>query len=272
MSKYLVKKVLSNNAVFVSEGDKDYILLGKGIGFSKKKGMVLEKLDNIENTFVALTDEDKNLIYNVDKEVLEIVEQIIDMASNELKEDLNPHIHVGLIDHINFAIKRLREGIEIVNPFLVETKLMYPKEYDIASKAVKMLKGKLNIEIPDAEIGFIAFHIHGGRSNASKSAALKNTKLVNMIVEYVEKKLKMDIKTDFLIYNRFVYHLVALLDRVNSGKTVVNNSLETIKKEFFFEYKIAYDISKIIQNELKKEVSQDEVGYIALHIYKLNSL
>ncbi|MEJ8554920.1 PRD domain-containing protein [Tepidibacter sp. Z1-5] len=272
MSKYLVKKVLSNNAIFVSEGDKDYILLGKGIGFAKKKGMVLEKLDNIENTFVALTDEDKNLIYNVDKEILETAEQIIDMASNELNEDLNPYIHIGLIDHINFAIKRLREGIEIVNPFLVETKLIYPKEYDIASKAVDILKEKLNIEIPDTEIGFIAFHIHGGRSNTSKTSALKNTKLVNMIVEYVEKKLKKDIKKDLMIYNRFVYHLVALLDRVNSGKTVINNSLETIKKEFFFEYKIAYDISKIIQNELKKEVSQDEVGYITLHIYKLNSL
>lgn len=37
MGKYFVKKVLSNNAVFVSEGDKDYILLGKGIGFSKKR-------------------------------------------------------------------------------------------------------------------------------------------------------------------------------------------------------------------------------------------
>ncbi len=272
MGKYFVKKVLSNNAVFVSEGDKDYILLGKGIGFSKKKGMVLEKLDNVENTFVALSDEDKNLIYNVDKEILETAEQIIDMASNELKENLNPYIHIGFIDHINFAIKRLREGIEIVNPFLLETKLMYPKEYDIASKAVNMLKEKLNIEIPDAEIGFIAFHIHGGRSNASKSMALKNTKLVNMLIEYVEKKLKMDIKKDFLIYNRFVYHLVALLERVNSEKTVINNSLEMIKKEFFFEYKIAYDISKIIQNELRKEVSQDEVGYIALHIYKLNSL
>ncbi|SHH13009.1 BglG family transcription antiterminator [Tepidibacter thalassicus] len=275
MRKYVVKKILSNNAILVSENEKEYILLGKGVGFSKKRGMVLENIENVENTFVSLTGEDKDqyesLLSKVDKEVLSLVEEIIYMASRELNEELNPHIHIGLVDHINFAIKRLKEGIEIVNPFLMETKLMYPEEYSIAEKAVNILKQKLGIQIPDAEIGFIAFHIHGGRVNKSRSGALKNAKLINLIVKYIEDKLKINLRKDSLDYHRFVTHLMGVLDRVKNKKYLKNVLLPKLKEEFIVEYKIAYDISKIIQNELKLKVPEDEIGYMTLHIYKLNN-
>ncbi|SHK02399.1 BglG family transcription antiterminator [Tepidibacter formicigenes] len=275
MSRYIVKRVLSNNAILVSESEKEYILLGKGVGFSKKKGMVLENIENVENTFVSLAGVDKDqyedLLSQVDDEIVAISEEIIYMASKELGEELNPHIHIGLIDHINFAIKRLKEGIEIVNPFLMETKLMYPKEYSISEKGVNILKKRLGIQIPDAEIGFIAFHIHGGRINKSRSGALKNTKLVNLIVKYIEDRLKINLSKDSLDYNRFIAHLMGVLDRVKNKKYLKNVLLPKLKEEFAFEYKIAYDISKIIQNELKLKVPEDEVGYITLHIYKLNN-
>jgi transcriptional antiterminator len=40
----------------------------------------------------------------------------------------NVVLNIALLDHINFAIKRLKEGIEIINPFLYEIAII-DKEY-----------------------------------------------------------------------------------------------------------------------------------------------
>lgn len=276
MRKYVVKKVLSNNTILVSENEKEYILMGKGVGFGKKKDMIIEDIENIENTFVSLAGLDKNqyekLLSQIDDKIVAITEEIIYMASKELGEELNPHIHIGLMDHINFAIKRLQEGIEIVNPFLMETKVMYPKEFNISEKGVNILREKLGVEIPDAEIGFIAFHIHGGRTDKSNNYAMKNTKLVKIIVKYVENKLEIDLKENHLDYTRFVVHLMGVLDRAENRRYLKNILLPTLREEFAFEYKIAYDISKIIEKEISLKVNEDEIGHITLHMYKLNNL
>ncbi|WDC85765.1 PRD domain-containing protein [Caloramator sp. mosi_1] len=64
----------------------------------------------------------------------------MELAREKLGVELNPHIHIGLTDHINFAITRLREGINIVNPFEMEIKTMYPTEYSIAEEAIELIK------------------------------------------------------------------------------------------------------------------------------------
>ncbi|EOD01498.1 BglG family transcription antiterminator [Caldisalinibacter kiritimatiensis] len=271
--EYKIIKPLSNNVVLANKEDKNYVLLGKGIGFGKKKNMILKDSDNIEKIFISLDDfnliEYENLLSKVDPKILELTERIISMVSKELKENLNPHIHIGLIDHINFAIKRLEEGIEIVNPFLFETKLLYPQEYKLAEKAVNILRENLNIKIPDAEIGFITFHIYGARKNKVKRDAFKNSKIVSKIIDYTQRKLQIDLSKGSFDYIRFVMHLKGVLNRLNEGKCIENVLLQKVKDEFKYEYKIAYDISKIIENDLRIKVPDDEIGYIALHLHKL---
>ena len=40
---------------------------------------------------------------------------------------LNEHIHIALTDHIAFSFKRVKQGYDITNPFMLETKSLYPK-------------------------------------------------------------------------------------------------------------------------------------------------
>ncbi|ERJ13092.1 PRD domain-containing protein [Haloplasma contractile] len=271
---YEILKVLSNNVVLVREGDAKSILVGKGIGFAKKKGQVISNKDVIEDKFIsldALNDRDEAQFFaQVDPRVIEITEDIIIMASEELGESLNPNIHIGLIDHINYAIKRLNEGIEIVNPFLNETKFLYPKEYDIAEKAVTYISSTIDINIPVAEIGFIALHIHGGRSNSSKSKAMTFTKLISNLTKFVEDKLKISFDDYSFMYSRFVIHLQGVFDRVLNEQTLENIFLDKIMIELPYEVSLSKTIGMIIEKELGKPVPDSEIGYIALHISKLN--
>ncbi|MBZ2175369.1 PRD domain-containing protein [Schnuerera sp. xch1] len=273
MEKYQILKILSNNVVLVEKHSKDYILVGKGIGFGKKKGQSINNTQAIENAFISLEAVDSgelnDIISNVDPKIIELTQKIVSMVANETNKELNPHFHLGLIDHINFAIKRLKEGIEIVNPFLSETKLLYPMEYDLAKRSVKLLKENLNIDIPEAEIGFIAFHIYGA-NNKSKNDALENSKIINKIIHFVEIKLNLNLDENSLDYTRFVTHLRGILDR-SKKKYIENIFLKQIKKDIIYEYKIAYDISEIIKKDLNIKITEDEIGFIAIHLYKLNN-
>ncbi|QZY55826.1 BglG family transcription antiterminator [Crassaminicella profunda] len=275
MENYVIKKILSNNVVLVEKENQNYILVGKGIGFGKKKGIVLENPEIIDEKFISLKglseNEYESFLSQVDPKIIELVEEIMVMVKNELGEGLNPNVHVGLIDHINFAIKRLTEGIEIVNPFLLETKLLYPAEYNLAEKAVSILKENLKIRIPEAEVGFLALHIYGGRGNKSKKEALESSKMMNTIISYTEKKLNIHIDKYSFDYKRFIMHLRGVIDRVLNHKTIENILLSKVKEELMIEFKVAYDVSKIIEKTLKVKIPESETGYIALHLHRLNS-
>ncbi|QEK11498.1 PRD domain-containing protein [Crassaminicella thermophila] len=275
MEKYTIKKILSNNVVLVENENQSYVLVGKGIGFGKKKGFVIENPKSIEEKFISLKglseNEYENFLTKVDPKIIELVEEIMEMVKSELGKGLNPNVHVGLIDHINFAIKRLKEGIEIVNPFLIETKILYPVEYSLAEKAVQILKENLKIDIPEAEIGFLALHIYGGRGDKTKNEALENSKMMNTIVSYVEKRFNIQMDRNSFNYRRFIMHLRGVIDRVTNHKTIENILLEKVKDELRYEFRAAYDISKIMEKTLKVRVPESEVGYIALHLHRIRS-
>lgn len=275
MKKYLIKKILSNNVVLVEKNQKNYVLVGKGIGFGKKKGDFLEDLKEIEEKFISLEGlsdfEHEHFLETIDPKIIEICNKIFEMASCELKENLNPKIHAGLIDHVNLAIKRLREGIEIVNPFLFETKLLYPVEFELAEKAVSILKENLEITIPEAEIGFLALHFYGGRGNNDKEDALKQSKMMNRILSHVGKKLEMDMDKYPFDCQRLIMHLRGVINRVEKNQSLERNFVSKLKDELSYEFKIAYDISKIMEKTLKIRVPESEMGYIALHLHRLNS-
>lgn len=275
VGKYIIKKILSNNVVLVDKDNKKYILVGKGIGFGKKKDSILENPKEVEEKFISLeglkNNEWENFLSQVDPKIIELTEEIIKMVSDELEEELDLNFHVGLIDHINFAIKRLKEGVEIINPFLFETKLLYPAEYNLAEKAVEILKKKLELDIPEAEIGFITLHFYGSRKNKSKKEALDYSKMVNKILIYVENKLQININKNTFLCERFIMHLTGVINRATNNKFHENILLPKLKEELGYEFKLAYDISKIMEKTLKVKIPESEVGYIALHLYKLNS-
>lgn len=274
MKSYLVKKTFNNNAVLVSLGQNEYILIGKGIGFNKKKGSILLESNLIENVFIQVDETNKNqyehLLETTDEKIVRIVEEIVSMAEKELGETLHVNIHFGLIDHINFALSRIREGIEIVNPFLLETRMLYKKEFAIAEKAVEILKEQMNIEIPESEIGFITFHIHGGRMGGKKSDSLSYVKAISQVVPYIEDKLELTLEENSFDSVRLVSHLRGLIERCVKNETIENLLLDKIKKDFPFEYKISENIGLLLKKNIGIVVPENEIGYIALHLYKLN--
>lgn len=194
--------------------------------------------------------------------------------SEELGEELNETIHIGLIDHLAIAMKRLKNKEQINNPFIVEIETLYSVEFEMAKKIVNKLQDKYEIDFPEGEIGFITLHIHSARngkmlSNSIKYSYLSNKIIIyisNKIIIYIEEKFNSKIDKRSLDYARFLSHVRFTIERVLTDTVLKNDLTEIIKKSYPISYEIAEGASKIIEETLDKKVCDDEVAYIAMHV------
>ena len=270
IKKGIVIKALNNNMVLIKEQGVEKILLAKGIGFNKKFGDILE--DNLEVDKVFSIEDKKNQenlkeVYNrVDGEFVAICEETLAEISEELGEELNETIHIGLIDHLAIAMKRLKNKEQINNPFIVEIETLYSVEFEMAKKIVNKLQDKYEIDFPKGEIGFITLHIHSARNGKMLSNSIKYSYLSNKIIIYIEEKFNSKIDKRSLDYARFLSHVRFTIERVLTDTVLKNDLTEIIKKSYPVSYEIAEGASKIIEETLDKKVYDDEVAYIAMHV------
>jgi len=166
---YLIKKILNNNVLIAKDGlESEVVLIGKGIGFKRQiETTILES--EVEKLFVLRNEKEqeqfKMLLPHVEDDLLKVIISSIELIRERTKSFLNEHIHVALTDHLVFAVNRLMRGMAISNPFLLETKALYPYEYEIAKEVVKLINDRAHIYLPEGEIGFIALHIHSAMVN-----------------------------------------------------------------------------------------------------------
>lgn len=266
----VVVKVFNNNILLVKDKGIETILFDKGIGFGKKFGEVLEAGLVVEKLFRIENEENqrnmKEIIGRVDDEFFALCEESIAEISEDLGEELNESIHIGLIDHLHLAVKRIRENEEIQNPFLVEIKTLYRVEFKLAVKLSEKINESANIKIPDGEIGFIALHIHSARNSGKLSNTIKYSFLSNSIVGLVEERLDIKIDRESLDYARFLTHIRFAVERIITDNPIKNDLIKIIKKEYKISYKIAEEASEILEKGLDKKVTKDEIAYLAMHV------
>ena len=266
----IVTKIFNNNIILVNSEDKEKILFAKGIGFGKKPGYVIPKGIKVDKIFtIADSDNIENLntmIEKVDNGFFVVCEEAIYEISEKINQELNESIHIGLIDHLYFAIKRLKNNEEIENPFLVEIETLYSKEYMLADMVAKKVGAYCNVDIPDGEIGFIALHIHSAINNGKISNTLKNSYLGSTIVEHVEDRLNIEIDRKSLDYARFLTHIKFAIQRIMENININNELTKIIKSSYKESFSIAEEVAEIIEDELGIKVMEDEVTFLTIHI------
>ena len=256
--------------MFVKEYGLEKILLAKGIGFNKKAGDIIGENQEVDKIF-SIEDEKnqqnlKEVYSRVDGEFIAVCEEAIAEICEELGEELNESIHIGLIDHLALAMKRLKKKEEITNPFIVEIETLYNVDFQMAKKIVNKIQQKYKIKFPKGEIGFITLHIHSARKGRTLSNTLKYSYLSSKIVKHIENAFDAKINKKSLDYARFLSHIRFTIERVLTDVILRNELIDVIKKSYSESCKVAEDSAKIIEKTLNKKVIDDEIAYIAMHI------
>jgi transcriptional antiterminator len=272
-----VEKVLNNNVLIAEHGGYgEVVLIGKGIGFNAKKGDTIEN-DIAEKMFVLKGEKEqeqyKMLLPYLEEEMLDTIISAIELIRNRTNSFLNEHIHVALTDHILFAINRLMKGMAIRNPFLMETKALYPFEYEVARDVVALLNEETKVELPEGEIGFIALHIHSAMMNKDLSQVNQHSQLIGILTSTIEDTLQVDIDKESVHYMRLVRHLRYTIERVLRQERVQEPEKIALllKEEYPLCYNLSWKLIKIMQQTLKKPVDDAEAVYLTMHLQRIQN-
>ncbi|TYR79843.1 transcription antiterminator [Priestia megaterium] len=272
---FFVKKVLNNNVLIATHhAYKEVVLIGKGIGFNKKKNDEIDA-QSVEKMFLLKNEEEqeqyKQLLTQVDEHVIEMMNDIIVHIQTRVNVPLNEHIHIGLTDHIAFAIKRFQQGMDLKNPFLIETKALYPEEYSIAREVVEIIHQKIGIELPVGEIGFIALHIHSALTQKHILEVNHDSQLIQTIINVIEESLNLDVDKESVHYMRLIRHLHFAIDRVKTGEVIAEPKKIALllKEEYPLCYNVSWKVIKIMQQALHLPVYEAEAVYLTMHLQRL---
>ncbi|WP_160686653.1 PRD domain-containing protein [Clostridium sp. C2-6-12] len=272
---FRVIKALNHNGVLAVDMDtyKEYILLGKGIGFGKK---VNERMEAPENAHIYLLQKEtergpsRELINEIEPEILEITNYIIVEAEKIFKK-VDQNILCPLADHIAYAIKRIKNNEQISNPLTQDIKALFPEEYEVARKGKDIIKEIEGVEINEDEIGYIALHIHSSLGDEKVSQAMEIAMLVRNCITSIEDSIGKQIDIESLSYNRLMSHIKYMAARILKGETIKLDMNDYISERFPKSFEIAEGICRKLGRELKKGIKDVEIGYLAMHIERVIS-
>ncbi|MBB3108609.1 transcriptional antiterminator [Paenibacillus phyllosphaerae] len=271
-----IERAINNNVLLVmdDQSKEEFVLMGKGIGFAGKSGETILASDTrIEKRF-RLDDPKEmvqyhSLLGDMDPEVIRISEAIIQLITAQLGELVNRKIYFALPSHIQFAIYRLRNGMDIVNPFLYETRMCYKSEYEIARQAAELIGSTFGIAVPDEEIGFLTYHVHSAVTNVPIGQIVKFTNLVNELVEKIEERRAIRISRESIDYIRLITHLRYMVERISQGKRASNPLLDSLHQQMPEAYAQARELAGLMEEQLSQPITEDEIGFLAIHLYRL---
>jgi beta-glucoside operon transcriptional antiterminator len=268
----VVKNINNNVSLCLDSKNNEVIVFGKGVGFSKPPCEV--PLEKIDKTFYNISEQQIKMIDQVSSEVLEVSSMIVDYANQKLGNQFQSNVVFTLADHIEFACKRQAENIQITLPIMHEIEQTYQEEIYVAQRAVEMINKKLNVNLPMAEAAAIALHLVNYEAQQQAPKEQHDGNLVNSCIDKISEKLHITIDKKSFNYYRFVTHLYYLLKRVGRNEMIQSQNQQifyALKQEFPDVYECAMEIADLIQKEFDKQLSEEEILYLILHINRLCS-
>ncbi|GAA3011444.1 PRD domain-containing protein [Tetragenococcus solitarius] len=272
----IVKKVLNSSVVLADKDGSEMIVLGKGIGFSRKKEELIDEND-VDKIFIPL-NESKNeyileLIDDIPLAFFELTKKIVALAEEQLDTKLNNNIFLTLTDHLHFALDRYQSGINIANRLYWEIKNYYPKEYAVSTQAVKIINQYFDVVLPQEEAANIAFHLINAQSEDESTDSLASAKMIGGIVNMVRYSIQTEVDENSVHYLRFITHVKYFVERFYTGKLMDDEGGSELYKQMWTLYPSAMEVGIKVQDYLSKmydkTISEEEVAYLGVHINRL---
>ena len=271
---YRVSKVLNNNGVIAIDMDenKEYVILGKGVGFGKK---VSQRFDKPEGCTTYRLEQEtergsaKELVKGIEPEYLEIADAILTESQKVFGDSIDRGILFPLADHISFAVARIRRNEQISNPLTEDIKVLFYSEFKVAETLKTILRERLQIEIDDHEVGYVALHIHSAIGDEKVSVAMQTARAVRECIDMIEKATGKPIDVLSLSYNRLMNHMKYMVARASTGEKLNLDMNEYMLDQYPQAYKVATDICKNLEGCIGHKLDETETGYLATHIQRV---
>ena len=273
-----VIKVLNNSLVFaLNEQGQEVILMGKGIGYRKSTGNILEPQE-IEKVFVL---KDRNISKSIiqlaadtDTVFFELAKSIIDYGRETYQMELMDHLYLSLTDHLSYAVKRVRDGIHFQNFYTIEMRKFNPHEFEVGKYALNLVHHKLGVQLPEDEAGNIALHFINAQQNNPYNS---QNQVINSVVEDILSIIKYSFRIVYdkedISYTRCVTHLRLFVQRLMKGDMEPEAADTSMYRQIIDsctkERECVRKIEVYVRERFRTLISNQEVFYLILHIHRV---
>lgn len=266
-----IYKIINNNIISAKdENELEVILMGKGLGFNKKKGDLVEK-EKIEKTYhldnKTHLERLINLLSSIPIEHIDLCLDIVSHIQDKFDYKLNENIYISLTDHISFAIKRREKGYIFTNPLLHEVRNIYKQEFDLGLYAVNYLNKNLNINFDEHEASSIALHIVDAEYDRNPSEIVSQIEDIKEIIKIIyEGQLSENLYgKDYILYD----YINKFITRIKEGKQKNINDKKLyyfIRSNYKKDFMTTLSIVSFVENKYKIIVTDEEKTMLTLLI------
>ncbi len=272
-----IAKVLNNNVVLASdETGRDVILTGRGLGFGAQPGDPVDE-SRIQQTFVPDATHSEEVLtqflIEIPPEHLVLAGEILHLGRARLGVPFQDGLIIPLADHISFAIKRVRQGIQMEYPLKAEVAHLYPAELAAAREAVELVVRRTGLPIPMDEAVPIALHfVNAQFATDDLSRTFRMTEVFRQVFEVLESAYARRFDASSMNAARFITHLRYFFVRVESNAQLADQRTtfsSAIQGSFPEAYACALKVGALLELRLGKPINDDEVTYLTLHVARL---
>ena len=270
--------MLNNNVVLArDEIGREAILTGRGLGFQRKRGQDVDA-SLISRRYIPADNAQSvaEVIAGIPLERLALIERVFRKAARGLNTDVPSSTLIAVVDHINQAMERVRQGLIMDYPLRAEVAHLHPEELRLAEAMVAELNAAQEIQLPGGEAVALALHLFTAAIGApSAQAASEQSRLIGQVMGLLEKSFGEAFDVDSVNAARFAVHLRYFLVRARTAVQIEDGTsslvAEALRASDPDAYRVARRIRDLLEIRLNTTVTDDETAYLALHIARLIS-
>ena len=270
--------MLNNNVVLArDEIGREAILTGRGLGFQRKRGQDVDA--SLISRRYILADNAQSVaevIAGIPLERLALIERVFRKAARGLNTDVPSSTLIAVVDHINQAMERVRQGLAMDYPLRAEVAHLHPEELQLAEAMVEEINAAQEVQLPGGEAVALALHLFTAAIGApSAQAASEQSRLIGQVMGLLEKSFGEAFDADSVNAARFAVHLRYFLVRARTTVQIEDGTSSLVADALRISdpdaYRVARRIRDLLEIRLNTIVTDDETAYLALHIARLTS-
>lgn len=174
----------------------------------------------------------------------------------------------NFIQYINVSISRIKNN-NFICSYEKDIIKDISEEIRLSEELIKQIQNEIDIEFNDTEIIFIAIHIASKNlfsinENYNSVIQDKFSDIIDKMLDMVYKNLKIDLRNNFNLILLLNQHMIPLDIRIKYNIFQKNPMLNDIKNNYSLSFLLASESVAILKDYYNKDISEDEIGYLAL--------
>ncbi len=218
----------------------------------------------------------ENSTFSVETLDLVYCGNLVGKIEKELDCVFTDSTNISLTLFLGILIERAQSDQYIDELSGVRNGLLQTKEFSISGKVVADINERFNLQLMEPEqinlterlLGcktrIFPLRIKGDNSTIFGMEELEQ--IAKEMIAEAARYLHPILNIDQSLYQGLVAHLKPVINRLYYNQPIRNFLLQDIKKQYPYIYRVAKKISNILEEKVGRLVSDQEIGYIAMHL------